>query len=101
MEVCLLLLTIMSMFKRVSSIPIMSWNLVVISSFTICSFESFLENPRKLNEQIRNEDIVFLFYEDSHVFPFLSLVSIVSLLSFLTVQRYELVAYLTVVNARN
>ena len=62
----------------------MSWNLVAVSSFSICSFESFLENPRKLNEQIQNEATENILGEDSQVFLFLSLVSIVSALSFLT-----------------
>ena len=56
---------------------------MAVSSFSICSLESYLENPRKLNEQILNKDIEFIPGEDSQVIPFLSLVSIVSPLSFL------------------
>ena len=85
-----------------------------------------MENPCKFNEQIRNEDTKFILGEDFQVFPFLSLISMVSPFSFFTislrsewvkgtestliatlgstlhftlktVQRYQLVAYLTVV----
>ena len=56
---------------------------MAVSSFSICSLESYLENPRKLNEQILNKDIEFIPGEDSQVIPFLSLVSIVYPLSFL------------------
>ena len=62
-NVSLLFFTIVStssLFRWMSSISIMSWNLVAVSSLIICSFGSFLENPRKLNEQIRNDDTVFI-----------------------------------------
>ena len=55
-EPCKNLHSTSSWFRCVSNIPIMSWNLMAVSSLTICSFGSFLENPRRLNEQIRKDE---------------------------------------------